>query len=73
MDGPRGDMLSEMSDRERHIPYDFIYMWNLNNNIKKQNRLIDVENRLMVARGEEIGGLAEKGEGTEKYSLAVTK
>ena len=47
-------------------------MWNLNNNIKKQNRLIDVENRLMVARGEEIGGLAEKGEGTEKYSLAVT-
>ena len=32
-----GIILSEMSDRERQIPYYFIYMWNLNNKINKQN------------------------------------
>ena len=39
--------------RERQI-YDFNYMWTLKNKINKQNRkrLIDVENRLMVAKEE---------------------
>ena len=42
--------------------------------MKKQNRnrLIGTENRLMVARGEGVGGLGGKGEGIEKYRLAVT-
>ena len=40
-------------------------MWNLMNNINKQNRnrLINTENRLMVARDKGLGG--EKGEGIE--------
>ena len=35
----------------------------------KQKRTHSTENRLMVARG----GLGERGEGIEKYKLAVTK
>ena len=40
--------------RERQMPYDFTYMWNLKNNINKQNRniLIDTESRLKFANGE---------------------
>ena len=34
-------MVNGMSDREREIPYDFTYMWNLKNKIKKkQNKQI---------------------------------
>ena len=44
------------SDTERQIPYDFTYMWNLNekNKLNKQNRntLIDTETKLMVASWE---------------------
>ena len=35
------------SDRERQILCEFIYMRNL----KKENRLIDTEDRLVIARG----------------------
>ena len=42
-------------------------------NKQNRNRLIDTENRLMVARGEGHRGLDEKGEGIEKYKLVVTK
>ena len=43
--------------------------------MNKQNRntLIDTENRLLVVRGRDVGGLGEKGEGIEKYKLVVTK
>ena len=54
-----------MSDRERQIPYDFTYMWNLKNRTNeqtKQNRLIDKENKLVVARGRG-GVMGEVGEG----------
>ena len=34
---------------------------------------MDTENKLMVTRWEEIGGLGEKGEGINKYKLVVTK
>ena len=46
-------ILSEVSG-ERQVPYNFTYMWSLKNNINKQNRnrLIDTEDRLMVARRE---------------------
>ena len=33
----------------------------------------DTENRLMVARGEGVGGLGEKGEGIKKSKLVVTE
>ena len=37
-------------------------MWNMKNNINKQNRVrfIDTKNRLMVARGEEDGDWMKK-------------
>ena len=55
MDEPRGYQLNEISQTERQMPHDFTYMWNIKNQINKQqrNRLIDAENKLMVARGEE--------------------
>ena len=33
------------------MPSDLIYMWNLKHNKTKNPRLIDTENRLVVARG----------------------
>ena len=39
-------ILSE--ERERQIPYDITYMWNI---LSNRNRLKDTENRLMVAKG----------------------
>ena len=53
----KGMMLSEMSDRERQIPYDHIYMWNIENKINRENRnrLKDTENKLMVDKGEKYG------------------
>ena len=50
-------------------------MWNLKNNISKQNRnrLRGTKNRLMGADGRGVGGLCEKGEGIERYRLVVTE
>ena len=44
------------SDRERQVPYDVTYMWNLKNKINKlnRNRLRDTENILKVARWEDL-------------------
>ena len=59
---PECIMLNEMSDREGQILHDCTYMWNLNNETKQnRNRLIDTENKLVVARG--VGGVHEIGEG----------
>ena len=61
MDGP-GDCHTEWSksDRERQISY-IAYMWNLKNwykwtYLQNRNRVTDVENKLMVSRGEWGGG-----------------
>ena len=34
----RDIMLSEMSEKERQVPYDFTYMWNLKHKTNEQNR-----------------------------------
>ena len=60
MNGPRGyNAKLNKSERERQIPYDFTYMWDLKNKINKQdrNKLIDTENRLTAPRADRIGGL----------------
>ena len=54
------------SVRERQIPYDFTHLWNLRNKTNKQrkkresdkprNRFLNMENKLMVTRGEVGGG-----------------
>ena len=57
MDGPR-DRPTERgkSDREKPLLYDITSMWHLKNGtnklIYKTNRVTDVENKLMVTRGE---------------------
>ena len=57
MDGPGGYYAKwNKSDRERQIPHDFTYMWNLENktnNKQNKNRLIDTENGLVVDRGQQ--------------------
>ena len=49
------------SERERQIPYDITYIWNLKYDtngtyLQNRNRLTDTENRLVVAKGEGGGG-----------------
>ena len=50
------------SERERQISYDITYLWNLKKEYKRtylqnRNRLIDIENNLMVTKGEGGGGI----------------
>ena len=60
MDGP-GDYYTKRSksERERQRPYDIIYMWNLkydtNELIYKAETDSDIENNLVVAKGEGSG------------------
>ena len=47
-------------DRERQIPYDVTYMWNLKKRykwmyIQNRNRPTDIEHKLMIAKGEGLG------------------
>ena len=59
MDGPR-DYHTKGSklDRERQIPYDITYMWNLKRKwykwtyLQNRNRLTDIGNKLMVTEGD---------------------
>ena len=63
MDGPSGQCAEwNKSDRERQIPCDFTYTWNLKYNTNKQNgnRLIDTENILTVTRWEGSWEVDEK-------------
>ena len=58
MDGPRNCPTEwGKSYRERHISYDIIYMWTLkkklyNEPIYKTNRITNVENTLLITKGE---------------------
>ena len=47
--------------RQRQIPYDLTYMWNLKYDTneliyKTKNRLADIENKLTVTKGDKRGG-----------------
>lgn len=59
-----GIMLSEII-RENQILCDFTYMWNLKTQQTKQNikRLIDTDNKIVIARREGSKGMGEIGEG----------
>ena len=66
MDGPRDyhTKWSE-SDRERQISYDITYMWNLKkwykwSYLQNRNGLTDIENKLMVTKGERGSGGKDK-------------
>ena len=61
MNGPRDyHTKRSKSEKERQIPYDITYMWNLkydtNELIYETNILTDIENRLVVAKGKGVQG-----------------
>ena len=56
MDGPRGDHAKRnKSDRERQILCDLTYMWKIKHKTNK-TRLLNTENKLVVAREDTDGG-----------------
>ena len=63
-----------MSGRERQIPYDFTYIWNLKKKKKnKQKQTHRSENKLMVARGEEGRRWVKNMKGNKRVRLPVKK
>ena len=51
-----GIMLSDISQMEKKIPYDFTHMCNITNKINEQtkpnkNKHIDTENRVVITKG----------------------
>ena len=70
MDGAREyNAKQNKSVRERQMPYDFTHIWNVRNKTDEQswekkrgkpgNRLLTIENKLMVTGGEVSGGIGE--------------
>ena len=39
--------------------------------MSKQSKLVDTENTVMIGRGEEDGGMGEKGGGVTRYQCPV--
>ena len=79
MDGP-GDYHTKWSksDRERQISYGTAYMWNLKKwyqwtYLQNRNRHTDIENKLMVIKGERLGGGINWEFGIEMYTLICIK
>ena len=58
-----------MSDRERQILDDITLKYNKLVNIIKKNRLIDLENKLVVTIWEKGQGRGKIGEGDKRYKL----
>lgn len=48
------------------MPDDFIYMYNLKNKTNEQIKLMDTENRMLVARGEGGWGMEVMGKGCQE-------
>ena len=63
MDGSRDYHIKwSKPERERRMSYDTAYMWNLKKRYKwtylqNKNRPTDIENKLMVTKGESGGGI----------------
>ena len=65
-----GIMLSEISQTKKNKLYDFICVWNIKKK-NEQTKLIDTENRLVVARGE--GKMGEGGQEVQTSSHKINK
>ena len=74
MDAPR-DYHTKL-ERERQIPYDITYMWNLKYDTNEptyvRNRLSDIESRPVVAKGEGGGGRMDWEVGISRCKLLQT-
>ena len=61
------------SERERHIPYDITYMWNLKYGTKilspKQKQITNMKKTLVVAKGEEGRSGMDWELGISRYKL----
>ena len=58
------NILNEMSDREIQILYDITYVWNPKKNNRNESIYkteTDIENKLMVTKGEKEGGKDKLG------------
>ena len=80
LDGPRVCHTEwSKSDREREILYDITYMRNLKRNdnkwtyLQNRNRLTDLDNELMVTRGEGWGEGIVREFGIDMYTLLYLK
>ena len=65
------------SDRKRQISHDITYMWSLKKwykwtYLQNRNRLTDIENKLMVTKGERWGGVNYKFR-ISRYTLLYIK
>ena len=74
MNGPRKCHINwSKSEKERQIPHDIPYTWNLkydtNEPMQETNRLTDIENILVVAKGRLKGGGMEWGFGIQFSSV----
>ena len=60
-------ILSDMSERAKQIPYDITYicnnMWHKWNYLQERNKLMDLENRLVIVKreGKGLGGTGSLG------------
>ena len=60
------------SERERQISYDITYIWNLKhgtNEPKNRNRLSDIENKFVIAKGEGEGSGMDRKFGVSRCKL----
>ena len=66
-------ILSEVSQKEKDVYHNITYIWNIKNSANKllqnRNRLTDMENKLMVTKGERNGGGINEGFGISRFKL----
>ena len=71
-----GIMLSKTSDRERQIPYDFIYIWNLkrkiNEHMTQKQAHRHREQTGGCQQGGDLGGWVKKTAILSKYTASHT-
>ena len=77
MDGPGENAMWNKPVRERQIPYDSTYMWNLNSNINEQMKQKHAHKyRRQIDRcqwGEGLAGWVKKMKGLSKQTNKKTK
>ena len=77
MDGPRDDR-TKGTKSEKHMLFNVTYMWNLNYNTNQynlwtKNRLTDIENSLVVAKGAGVGSKGLRTWGAQRWTVIYRK
>ena len=66
-----GIMLSEIIQTEKDKHHDFTHMWNLKQTAESEP--VSMENKLMVARGKDGGGMGKRVKRSGRYRLPVAE